>query len=64
MFDPYILERMAKTRLAELRADGARWRLLASLKQAEPGARSTVRVLLLRAGRLFGRRATVRPRPA
>ena len=63
-FDPYILERITMTRLAELRSDAARRALLASLRRSEPGRWVAVKAALLRMGRLFGRGATVRPRPA
>ena len=63
-FDPYILERMTGTRLAELRANAARRALLVSLRRGESGMWVAVKAALLRAGRLFGGRATVRPRPA
>jgi hypothetical protein len=54
-FDPYVLERIAKARLAELRADAAQYAALASVRGSEPGVWATIRAALLRAGRLFGR---------
>ena len=63
-FDPYILERITRTRLTELRADAARRTLLDALRREEPGVWPAAKAVLLRAGRFFGRRATVRPRPA
>jgi len=63
-FDPYVLERITASRLTELRADAARYVALASVREHRPGVWAPIRSALLRAGRLFGRRGTVRPRHA
>ena len=63
-YDPYVLERITATRLAELRADAARYVALASVRGSDPGVWAIIKGALLRTGRLFGRRGTVRPRPA
>jgi hypothetical protein len=63
-FDPYILERITTTRLNELRAEAARRTTLASVMRDQPGVWDTVRLMLRRAGRVFGRRGMVRPRHA
>jgi hypothetical protein len=63
-FDPYILERITTTRLNELRAEAVRRTTAASVMRGRPGLWCTVRGLLRRAGRVFGRRGTVRPRHA
>jgi hypothetical protein len=63
-FDPYVLERITASRLTELRADAARYVALASVRAGRPGVWATVRGVLLRAGRVFARRGTVRPRHA
>jgi hypothetical protein len=63
-FDPYVLERITASRLTELRADAARYRVLASVRAGRPGLWDIIKGALLRRGRLFGRRGTVRPRHA
>jgi hypothetical protein len=63
-FDPYVLERITKTRLAELRADAAQYAALASVRGSDPGVWARIKGALLRTGRLFGRRGAIRPRPA
>lgn len=60
----YALEVLAKSRLAELRAEAARHVALAAARERGPGVWATVRWALLRKDRLAGRRGTVRPRPA
>ena len=63
-FDPYVLERITASRLSELRADAARHVALASVRVYRPGVWAAIKSALLRTGRLFGRRGTVRPRHA
>jgi hypothetical protein len=63
-FDPYVLERITASRLTELRAEAARHRVLASARAGRTGVWDVIKGALLRAGRLFGRRGTVRPRHA
>lgn len=63
-FDPYVLERITASRLTELRAEAARHRVLASVRAGRPRVWDVIKGALLRAGRLFGRRGTVRPRHA
>jgi hypothetical protein len=63
-FDPYVLERITASRLTELRADAARHVALASVRADRPGVWAIIKNALFRAGRLFGRRGTVRPRHA
>jgi len=63
-FDPYILERITTARLNELRAEAVRRTTLASVMRGQPGVWDAVRLMLRRAGRVFGRRGTVRPRHA
>jgi hypothetical protein len=60
----YALESLAKSRLAELRADAARHVALAAVRERGSGVWAAVRSALLRRYRLAGRRGTVRPRPA
>jgi uncharacterized protein involved in type VI secretion and phage assembly len=62
--DPYVLERITKARLDELRADAARYAALASVRAIDPGVWASIKGALLGAGRLFGRRGAIRPRPA
>jgi hypothetical protein len=63
-FDPYVLERITASRLSELRADAARHVALASVRAHRPGIWAAIKGALLRTGRRFGRRGTVRPRHA
>jgi hypothetical protein len=63
-FDPYILERITATRLNELRAEAAHRMKLASLARGRSGLLGAIRMVLLRAARLLGRRGAVRPRHA
>jgi hypothetical protein len=57
----YTLEVMAKTRLANLRADAAREALLASLRTPRPGIWAALRFMLHReGGRASGRVIGVR----
>jgi hypothetical protein len=63
-FDPYILERMTATRLNELRAEAAHRMQVASLTRGRSGVLGAIRMVLLRAARLLGRRGAVRPRHA
>jgi hypothetical protein len=60
----YALEVITKTRLAELRADAARYAVLASLRTSQPSAWTALGSALLRAGRRISRRGIVSPRPA
>lgn len=60
----YALELLAKSRLADLRADAARHVARASVREHGPGVWATVRSALLRAGRLLRLRGAVSPRPA
>lgn len=60
----YALEVITKTRLAELRADAARYRLLASLRTPQPSVWTALGSAILRAGRRKSRRGVARPRPA
>jgi hypothetical protein len=62
--DCYVLEVMAKTRLAELRADAARYRVLASLRAPRPGVWAALRSVLHREGRGSSGRKIVSPRHA
>ena len=62
--DCYTLEVMSKTKLAELRADAARYRVLASLRTPQPGVWAALRSVLHRVGRRIGGREIVSPRPA
>ena len=63
-FDPYVLEKMTASRLTELRADAARYVALASVRVPRPGVWVVIKGVLLRTGRLFGRRGVIRPRHA
>jgi hypothetical protein len=63
-FDPYILERITAARLNELRAEAAHQRRVASLTRGRSRALGAIRMVLLRAARLLGRRGAVRPRHA
>jgi len=60
----YALEVMAKTRLAELRADAARHRTVASLRAPRPGVWAAFRSILHREGRRSSGRKIVSPRHA
>jgi hypothetical protein len=52
----YGLEHMARSKLAQARAEGSRARLLASLRAPRAGVRSAVGIALIRLGRaLVGR---------
>lgn len=62
--DCYALEVIAKTRLAELRADAARRVVLASLRTPRPGVWAALRSALQRVGRRTSGREIVSPRPA
>jgi hypothetical protein len=63
-FDPYILERITATRLNELRAEAAHRMRVDSLTRGRSGVLAAIRMVLLRAARLLGRRGAVRPRHA
>ncbi len=63
-FDPYILERITATRLNELRAEAAHQMRVDSLTRGRSGVLAAIRMVLLRAARLLGRRGAVRPRHA
>ena len=63
-FDPYILERITTTRLNELRAEAAHQSRVASLTRGRSRGLGAIRMVLLRAARLLGRRGAVRPRHA
>ena len=63
-FDPYILERITATRLNELRAEAAHRMRVDSLTRGRSGGLAPIRMVLLRAARLLGRRGAVRPRHA
>ena len=63
-FDPYILERITATRLNELRAEAAHQSRVASLTRGRSRGLGAIRIVLLRAARLLGRRGAVRPRHA
>jgi hypothetical protein len=63
-FDPYILERITATRLNELRAEAAHQARVASLTRGRSRGLGAIRIVLLRAARLLGRRGAVRPRHA
>jgi hypothetical protein len=60
----YALELITKARLAELRADAARYTLLASLRTPQTSVWAALGSVLLRAGRRSSRRGIVSPRPA
>jgi hypothetical protein len=60
----YALEVITKARLAELRADAARYTLLASLRTPQTSVWTALGSALLRAGRRSSRRRVVNPRPA
>jgi len=60
----YALEALAKSRLAELRADAARHVALAAARERGPGIWAAVRSALLRTGHLIGLRWAVSPRVA
>ena len=56
----YALEVITKSRLAQLRADAARYRLLASLRTPQPGVWAALRSALHRTGRRTSNRALSR----
>ena len=60
----YALEVIAKARLSELRADAARYTLLASLRAPQPSIWTALGSALRRAGRRRSRRGVASPRPA
>ena len=60
----YALEVITKARLDELRADAARYTLLASLRTPQPSVWTALGSALLRVGRRSSRRGVVNPRPA
>ena len=60
----YAMEQLVEARLAERRADAARYALLASLKGGRRGLRAILGFALIRAGRWMTRRAISSPRPA
>ena len=60
----YTLEEMAKTRLAELRADATRYRVLASLRAPRPGVWAALTSMLHRDGGRASGRKIASPRPA
>ena len=60
----YALEVITKARLAELRADAARYTVLASLRAPQGSVWAALRCALQRAGRRISRRGMVNPRPA
>jgi hypothetical protein len=62
--DCYTLDVMAKTKLAELRADAARRVVLASLRAPRPSVWAALRSKLYREGRRTGGPEIVSPRPA
>lgn len=62
--DCYALESIAKSRLADLRADAARRVLLASLRTPRPGVWAAVRSTLHREGRRTSGGEIASPRPA
>ena len=62
--DCYTLEVMMKTKLAELRADAARYRAVASLRAPRPGVWAALRAMLHREGRRRSGRKIVSPRHA
>jgi len=63
-FDCYTLEVVARTKLAELRVDAARSRVLASLGTPRPGVWAAVRSWLHREGQGNNGRKIARPRHA
>ncbi len=60
----YALELITKARLAELRANAARYTLLASLRTPRPSIWTALGSALLRIGRRSSRRGVASPRPA
>ena len=60
--DTYVMERMVENRLAEARAQSAKYALLASLRPSRRGLLAVVGLTLIRVGRSIGGRHTVRPR--
>ena len=60
----YVMEVMTKTKLAELRADAARYVLLASLRVPRPSAWAALKSAVQGAGRGTGGRKIVSPRHA
>jgi hypothetical protein len=60
----YALEVMTKTRLAELRADAARYVLVASLRTHRPSVWAALRAMLRLDRRRTSGRKLVSPRPA
>ena len=60
----YVLEVMMRSRLAELRAEAARYRALAELRSARPGFWAALRALLHRNGARESGRKIASPRPA
>jgi hypothetical protein len=62
-FDPYVLERITASRLAELRADAARRLSVQSLRPRPSRLFALLRLLVLGKTRALGRGA-VRPRHA
>jgi hypothetical protein len=62
--DCYVLDVMTKSKLAELRADAARYRLLASLRAPGPGIWAALRSSLHRGGSPSTGRKIASPRHA
>jgi hypothetical protein len=60
----YVLEVMTRSRLEQLRADAARYVLLASLRAPRPSAWAALKSGLQRAGFGTGGRKIASPRPA
>ena len=61
-FNLYGLEHVARSKLAEARAEGAHAHLLASLRAPRAGVRPIVGLALIRLGRVMTRRGAARRR--
>jgi hypothetical protein len=60
----YAIERYVESRLAQLRSDAARCRLVASLQKRSVGPRPLLALALLRMGRRLSGRGAAVPRAA
>jgi hypothetical protein len=62
--DTYVIERLVENRLAEARAQSAKYALLASLRPQRRSLLAVVGLALIRVGRRLGGRHPVRRRDA
>jgi len=60
--DTYVMEWIVKTRLAEARAQSARYALVASLRRPRPSVLALAGLALIRIGRWLGGHRTARRR--